>query len=74
MEEGEADFEVMHRDNPFIIEAGPVRIMDLGTNFTIKKDKEKIYVEVNSGKVAFIVNATDETKRISRRNESDFRD
>jgi transmembrane sensor len=62
IDEGEAAFEVMHRDNPFIIKAGPVRIQDLGTNFTIRKDKEKIYVEVNSGKVAFIVTATEETK------------
>jgi transmembrane sensor len=65
IDEGEAAFEVMHRDNPFIIKAGPVRIQDLGTNFTVKKDKEKIYVEVNSGKVAFIINATDEKKELS---------
>jgi transmembrane sensor len=65
MEEGEAAFEVKHQDNPFIIKAGPVRIQDLGTNFTIRKDNDKIYVEVNTGKVAFIVNATDETKELT---------
>jgi transmembrane sensor len=65
MDEGEASFEVMHRDNPFIIKAGPVRIQDLGTNFTVRKDKEKIYVEVKSGKVAFIVNETNETKELT---------
>jgi transmembrane sensor len=64
LEEGEATFDVMHRDNPFIVKAGPVRIEDLGTNFIIRKGKEKIYVEVSSGKVAFIVNATNEKKEL----------
>jgi len=65
MEEGEAAFDVIHRDNPFIVKAGPVRIEDLGTNFIIRKGKEKIYVEVRSGKVAFIINATNEAKELT---------
>jgi transmembrane sensor len=64
IEEGEAVFDVSHQDNPFIVKAGPVRIEDLGTSFIIRKDREKINVEVNSGKVAFIINATNQKKEL----------
>jgi transmembrane sensor len=65
LEEGEAAFDVFHRDKPFIVKVGPVRIEDLGTSFVIKKDKEKIDVAVNSGKIAFIINATNEIKELT---------
>lgn len=65
IEEGEAAFDVSHHDNPFIVKAGPVRIEDLGTSFIIRKGKEKINVAVSSGKVAFIINATNETKELT---------
>jgi transmembrane sensor len=65
IEEGEAAFDVSHHDKPFIVKAGPVRVEDLGTSFSVRKGEEKIYVEVNSGKIAFIVNATGETKELT---------
>jgi transmembrane sensor len=65
MEKGEASFKVSHQDKPFIVKAGPVRIEDLGTIFIVRKDEEKIYVEVSSGEVAFIINSTDERKELS---------
>lgn len=65
LEKGEATFDVAHHDNPFIVKVGPVRIEDLGTSFIIKKGKDKIDVAVNSGKVAFIINATGEVKELT---------
>lgn len=65
LEKGEAKFDVSHHNNPFIVNAGPVRIEDLGTSFSIKKGKDEVDVEVSSGKVAFIVNATNEIKQLT---------
>jgi transmembrane sensor len=65
IEEGEAAFDVSHQDKPFVVKAGPVRIEDLGTSFIIKKGDDLIHVEVSSGKVAFIINATDEKKELT---------
>jgi transmembrane sensor len=65
LEDGEASFEVSHHANSFIVKVGPVRVEDLGTGFTIRKGEEKINVDVTSGKVAFIVNATDEIKELT---------
>lgn len=65
IEQGEAAFDVSHHANPFIVNAGPVRIEDLGTSFIIRKGEEKINVEVSSGRIAFIINATGEKKELT---------
>lgn len=62
LEQGEAKFDVRHLKNQFVVEVGPVFIEDLGTTFYIKKEKEKIDVEVYSGEIAFTVKASKERK------------
>ncbi len=53
--QGEVFFEVIHNNSiPFIVNMGLVSVKDIGTGFTIKKDKDSIVVKVSSGEVAFI--------------------
>lgn len=51
---GEAFFEVVHQsENPFIVEMGQTQIRDIGTSFTIVRNKARIDVAVSSGEVEF---------------------
>ena len=66
MASGEADFEVVHRaDLPFIVELGSSVVRDIGTSFIIRREGKKIHLAVSSGKVAFEINATKETKELN---------
>ncbi len=52
LEQGEAWFRVTHDSNrPFQVEAGNGRIVDLGTQFIVKKTIEKVDVSVLEGRV-----------------------
>jgi transmembrane sensor len=56
---GEVVFEVRHMTEiPFIVRLGNTRVEDIGTSFTIAKNADSIRVMVQSGKVAFIDDAT----------------
>ena len=66
MESGEASFDVSHMaEMPFIVNLGATRVEDIGTSFTIRKGEEQIKVSVNTGKVAFIRIATNETRELT---------
>ena len=49
---GSGYFSVKHSDQlPFIIDAGPIHIKDLGTKFDVKATNDTIYVRVDEGVV-----------------------
>lgn len=49
---GSGYFSVKHSEQlPFIIEAGPIHIKDLGTKFDVSASKDTIYVRVDEGVV-----------------------
>ncbi len=54
LERGEAYFEVKHDPvHPFVVMAGNRRITDLGTKFTVHRERAKMEVAVVQGKVWF---------------------
>jgi transmembrane sensor len=63
---GQASFEVSHQaQTPFRVDMDAVSVTDIGTSFTIHRTKEKIEVSVASGRVAFIIKETGESREIS---------
>lgn len=54
LETGEAMFHIVHRDNdPFVVEAGGDRIVDLGTAFNVVRRKRQTSVAVSEGIVLY---------------------
>ena len=54
LEAGEAMFHVVHREkDPFVVEAGPSRIVDLGTAFNVVRRDRQIAVAVSEGIVLY---------------------
>jgi len=54
LESGEAMFHVVHRDaDPFVVEAGGARIVDLGTAFNVVRRERATSVAVSEGIVAW---------------------
>lgn len=52
LDSGEAFFEVAHRDGePFVVHAGRQTITVLGTKFSVRRDKDRVTVNVLEGKV-----------------------
>ena len=52
LDQGEAFFEVAHREHqPFIVHAGDRQITVLGTKFSVRRDGEKVVVTVLEGRV-----------------------
>ena len=63
---GQASFEVSHRAQmPFRVDMDAVSVRDIGTSFTVHRTKEKIEVSVTSGRVAFIIKESGESREIS---------
>lgn len=53
LERGEAWFNVFHdSDRPFVVLAGDGRIRDIGTQFNVRRDPDRISVAVRDGEVA----------------------
>jgi transmembrane sensor len=48
---GEAYFTVRHEPRPFVVDAGPLRIEDLGTAFNVRRTGERVSVAVTEGRV-----------------------
>lgn len=49
---GEAFFQVTHDDaRPFVVNAGPLSILDLGTAFNVRRTGERVVVAVTEGRV-----------------------
>lgn len=54
---GSGYFSVKHSDQlPFIIDAGPIHIKDLGTKFNVRSTDDTIYVRVDEGMVVIYDN------------------
>ncbi|WP_300666591.1 FecR domain-containing protein [Fluviicola sp.] len=54
---GSGYFSVKHsKKRPFIIDAGPIHIKDLGTKFNVKTTEDTIYVRVDEGMVVIYDN------------------
>ena len=54
LESGEAMFHVVHRENdPFVVEAGAARIVDLGTAFNVVRRDRSTSVAVSEGVVLY---------------------
>jgi len=51
LEAGEAFFRVAHAPRPFIVNAGPLRIRDLGTAFNVRRTGDRVTVAVTEGRV-----------------------
>jgi transmembrane sensor len=52
LDEGEAYFEVAHREGtPFVVHAGSRTVTVLGTKFSVRRDGEKVTVSVVEGRV-----------------------
>lgn len=52
LDSGEAYFEVKHRDGePFVVHAGSRTITVLGTKFSVRRDKDRVTVNVIEGRV-----------------------
>jgi transmembrane sensor len=63
---GEAFFEVKHQEQvPFIVNLGDYSVKDIGTSFTIRKTKDSIRVIVNTGRVVFIRNSSQEARELA---------
>lgn len=65
---GEAVFNVIHRKEPFIVQLGETRVVDIGTVFIIQKGEKEISVAVTSGSVEFSKTDSKETKSLSAGN------
>lgn len=64
--EGKALFEVSSNPNkPFIVNADMIKVEVLGTNFEVKNEKDKIAVDVISGKVKVEQNKNDEFQQLA---------
>lgn len=51
---GEAMFHIVHQDdNPFLVESGGARILDLGTAFNVRREDGETSVSVSEGVVVF---------------------
>ncbi|MDM8010794.1 MAG: FecR domain-containing protein [Parasphingorhabdus sp.] len=54
LESGEAMFHVIHRaGDPFTVEAGEARLVDLGTSFNVVRRRKTLNVAVSEGLVAY---------------------
>lgn len=53
LQSGEALFAVRHSKQPFVVEAGGFRMMDLGTIFNVQVSPAALELEVREGKVLF---------------------
>lgn len=63
LEKGEAYFKVQHdASHPFEVLAGDHRIVDIGTQFTVRRDGEKLKVALLEGSIRFDVPAQSEKK------------
>ncbi|MET0505284.1 MAG: FecR domain-containing protein [Luteibacter sp.] len=51
LEVGEAFFRVAHAERPFVVNAGPLRIRDLGTAFNVRRTGDRVTVAVTEGRV-----------------------
>jgi transmembrane sensor len=51
LEAGEAYFRVAHAERPFVVNAGPLQIRDLGTAFNVRRTGERVTVAVTEGRV-----------------------
>ncbi|MDE1147167.1 MAG: FecR domain-containing protein [Azospirillaceae bacterium] len=52
LDKGEAFFEVVHDDkHPFVVIAGDLRIVDVGTKFSVRRDGDRLEVVVAEGAV-----------------------
>jgi len=51
LETGEAFFRVAHAERPFVVNAGPLRIRDLGTAFNVRRTADRVTVAVTEGRV-----------------------
>jgi transmembrane sensor len=51
LEAGEAFFRVAHAPRPFVVNAGPLRIRDLGTAFNVRRTGDRVTVAVTEGRV-----------------------
>jgi transmembrane sensor len=51
LDAGEAFFRVAHAERPFVVNAGPLRIRDLGTAFNVRRTGERVTVAVTEGRV-----------------------
>jgi len=62
---GKAVFDVAHiAERPFRVETDGVRVEDIGTKFTMEKTADSVRVDVSSGKVAFVLIQTGETRQL----------
>ncbi len=58
LDKGEAYFQVVHNANrPFIVVAGNHRLLDLGTKFLVREDRDRLRVSVLEGRVQYEANA-----------------
>ncbi len=54
LDKGEAYFQVVHDANrPFVVVAGKHRLLDLGTKFLVREDKDRLRVSVLEGRVQY---------------------
>lgn len=54
LDRGEAFFQIKHDpSHPFVVMVGNHRVTDLGTQFSVRRDKEKLRVAVLQGRVSF---------------------
>jgi transmembrane sensor len=54
LDKGEAYFQVVHNANrPFVVVAGKHRLLDLGTKFLVREDKDRLHVSVLEGRVQY---------------------
>ncbi len=52
LDSGEAYFEIAHRDGePFVVHAGKQTVTVLGTKFSVRRDKDRVTVNVVEGRV-----------------------
>ncbi|UPG85930.1 FecR domain-containing protein [Luteibacter aegosomatis] len=51
LDAGEAFFRVAHAERPFVVNAGPLRIRDLGTAFNVRRTGDRVTVTVTEGRV-----------------------
>jgi transmembrane sensor len=63
---GEAFFQITHNaKTPFVVEAGNYRVIDLGTQFAIRRDYGKLDVDLVEGSARFESSNTDGSKQQS---------
>lgn len=57
IDQGEAFFQVAkHPHRPFVVQAGDVRVVAIGTAFNVRKTDERVVVTVNEGTVRVVPN------------------